>query len=75
MLGAMWYRFGFTNETIFSFLLLPIVCFTGRQVQLRHIRGDKELPPLVDDANYDVHYQEYRQFQRPVNVLPVRRRT
>ena len=45
---------------------------TGRQVQLRHIRGDKELPPLVDDANYDVHYQEYRQFQKPINVLPVR---
>ncbi|KAI9559612.1 hypothetical protein GHT06_013617 [Daphnia sinensis] len=42
----------------------------GRQVQLRHIRGDKELPALVDDANYDVHYQEYRQFQKPVNVLP-----
>lgn len=44
---------------------------TGRQVHLRHVRGDKELPPLVDDSNYDVHYQEYRQFQRPVNVLPV----
>lgn len=40
-------------------------------MQLRHIRGDKELPALVDDANYDVNYQEYRQFQKPVNVLPV----
>jgi hypothetical protein len=39
---------------------------------LRHIRGDKELPALVDDTNYDVHYQEYRQFQKPVNVLPVK---
>ena len=35
---------------------------------MRHIRGDKELPALVDDTNYDVHYQEYRQFQKPVNV-------
>lgn len=51
--------------TLFSF-------FAGRQVQLRHIRGDKELPALVDDTNYDVHYQEYRQFQKPVNVLPVK---
>ena len=40
-------------------------------MQLRHIRGDRELPALVDDANYDVNYQEYRQFQKPVNVLPV----
>lgn len=44
---------------------------TGRQVQLRHVRGDRELPALVDDANYDVNYQEYRQFHKPVNVLPV----
>jgi len=42
----------------------------GREVQLRHIRGDKELPALVQDANYDVRYQEYRQFNKPVNVLP-----
>jgi len=42
----------------------------GRQVELRHIRGDKELAPLVQDANYDVRYQEYRQFRKPVNVLP-----
>ena len=51
---------------------LGIINNSGREVQLRHIRGDKELPALVQDANYDVRYQEYRQFNKPVNVLPVR---
>ena len=51
--------------------LLCCIRLTGRQVQLRHVRGDKELPALVDDPNYDVQYQEYRQFQKPINVLPV----
>lgn len=41
-------------------------------MKLRHVRGDKELPSLVNDPNYNVDYQEYRQFQKPINVLPVR---
>ena len=43
----------------------------GRKVQVRHIRGGRELEPLAVDNNYDFNYQEYRALRRARVVLPV----
>ena len=36
----------------------------------RHVRGDRELPPLNQDRHYSTHFQEIRLLKRPVRVLP-----
>lgn len=40
----------------------------GRQVSLRHIRGNVELPPIAADDNLDADYQEYRKLVAPIRV-------
>lgn len=42
----------------------------GRQMKLRHIRNDIELPYIASDENYDFNYQEYRYLLQEVIVKP-----
>ncbi|GLV45506.1 olf413 [Carabus blaptoides fortunei] len=42
----------------------------GRQVSLRHVRGEIEQPPVASDDNVDAEYQEYRKLGAPVKILP-----
>ncbi|CAL4125626.1 unnamed protein product [Meganyctiphanes norvegica] len=42
----------------------------GRKVGLRHLRKDIEFEPIVEDNNYDVNYQEYRELQHPRHIRP-----
>ncbi|EFA04095.2 MOXD1 homolog 2 [Tribolium castaneum] len=42
----------------------------GRQVALKHIRGNVEQPPIAADDNLDADYQEYRRLGIPVKILP-----
>ena len=42
----------------------------GRKLRLRHYRGDKELPWIANDGNYDFDYQQDRPVTNEVKVLP-----
>lgn len=42
----------------------------GRQVVLRHVRGNSELPPIAADDNLDADYQEYRKLTSPTRIAP-----
>ncbi|XP_066258643.1 MOXD1 homolog 2 [Euwallacea similis] len=42
----------------------------GKQVALKHLRGNVELPPVASDDNVDSDYQEYRKLEVPVRILP-----
>ncbi|KAJ8977652.1 hypothetical protein NQ317_006425, partial [Molorchus minor] len=42
----------------------------GKQVSLKHIRGNAELPPIASDDNIDSDYQEYRKLGAPVRIQP-----
>ncbi|XP_018333725.1 MOXD1 homolog 1 [Agrilus planipennis] len=42
----------------------------GRKLKLRHIRGGKELPPIVQDDHYDFNYQQSRALSHEVTILP-----
>lgn len=42
----------------------------GREVILKHIRGNVELVPVAFDDNVDSEYQEYRKLSASVSVLP-----
>ncbi|KAK2711326.1 hypothetical protein QYM36_012494 [Artemia franciscana] len=42
----------------------------GREVRLRHIRGNKELSPILVDDAYDVGYQEFHELKSPARILP-----
>nr|XP_039269709.1 DBH-like monooxygenase protein 1 homolog [Styela clava] len=59
---------GVQNVTIFSVLLHSHIA--GRSLKLRHIRNGTELPYLANDRTYDFNYQEQRQVDPPVTLLP-----
>ncbi|XP_064083982.1 MOXD1 homolog 1-like [Macrobrachium nipponense] len=42
----------------------------GRNMTLRHIRGHKELPVVMQDLNYDFNFQETRNLKEELVVLP-----
>ncbi|CAL4089777.1 unnamed protein product, partial [Meganyctiphanes norvegica] len=42
----------------------------GRKVRLRHLRKNKEFEPIVEDGNYNIDYQEYRELQQPRHIRP-----
>ncbi|XP_064084123.1 DBH-like monooxygenase protein 1, partial [Macrobrachium nipponense] len=42
----------------------------GRNMTLRHIRGHKELPVIMQDLNYDFNFQETRNLKEELVVLP-----
>ncbi|XP_046406424.1 MOXD1 homolog 1-like [Ischnura elegans] len=42
----------------------------GRKMRLRHLRGGKELHPIVEDNSYDFNYQQTRSLAQEVEVLP-----
>ncbi|XP_036334725.1 MOXD1 homolog 1-like [Rhagoletis pomonella] len=42
----------------------------GRKMALRHVRGGKELERIIEDDNYDYNYQQVRQLEHEVVVLP-----
>ncbi|XP_071439423.1 MOXD1 homolog 1-like [Hetaerina americana] len=42
----------------------------GRKMRLRHLRGGKELQPIVEDNRYDFNYQQTRSLAKEVKVLP-----
>lgn len=39
-------------------------------MSLRHIRGGKELPRIIEDDNYDYKYQQFHQLANETIVLP-----
>lgn len=42
----------------------------GRSMRLRHLRGDKEMPRIVEDDKYDFNYQIDRNLHEEVTVFP-----
>lgn len=42
----------------------------GRKMKLRHIRNGIELDRIVEDDNYDYNYQQVRQLEKEVTILP-----
>lgn len=42
----------------------------GRKMRLRHVRGGKELPTILEDNNYDFNYQASRRPANKTVVLP-----
>lgn len=42
----------------------------GRKMRLRHIRGHKELSPIVEDNHYDFNYQQTRALSHEVTIMP-----
>lgn len=42
----------------------------GRRMSLKHIRRGKELPPIVQDNQFDFDYQQSHTLGREVQVLP-----
>ncbi|XP_025837314.1 MOXD1 homolog 2 [Agrilus planipennis] len=60
----------FPNTGINMFAVVMRTHRIGRQVSLRHVRGNAELPPIATDENLDADYQEYRKLETPLKVLP-----
>ncbi|XP_042880997.1 uncharacterized protein LOC122258825 [Penaeus japonicus] len=42
----------------------------GREINLRHIRDGRELPPVFRDNSYDFNYQQARILQDEMSILP-----
>ena len=42
----------------------------GRKIRLRHIRGGKELEPLLQDNHYDFNYQAPREPTSGNRIMP-----
>jgi len=42
----------------------------GRKVRVHHFRHGTQLPPIVADEYYDFNYQDYKELQKPVTILP-----
>lgn len=63
-------RQAFPNLGINMFAVVMKTHRIGRQVALRHVRGNTELPPIAADDNVDSDYQEYRRLVSPVKILP-----
>lgn len=42
----------------------------GRKLSLKHVRGGKELPRIVEDNNFDFEYQQSHTLEREVNLQP-----
>ncbi len=47
----------------------------GTSVNIRHLRGARELRPIATDSNYDFNFQELRLMKQPANLRPVRLQT
>lgn len=43
---------------------------SSRAMRLRHVRGNSELPHIVENNKYDVHYQVDRILEQEVIVFP-----
>lgn len=42
----------------------------GRKMTLRHVRDGKELERIIEDDNYDYNFQQVRQLEQEVVVMP-----
>jgi hypothetical protein len=42
----------------------------GRRLTLKHIREDKELPPIVQDKHFDFDYQQSHTLRHEVKIMP-----
>jgi hypothetical protein len=54
------------------FCALLIFCirnFSARKMRIRHFRGGKELPWIVNDENYNFNYQTNRRFPQPIKIM------
>ncbi|XP_050302143.1 MOXD1 homolog 2 [Anthonomus grandis grandis] len=63
-------RQAFSHSGINMFAVVMKTHKIGKQVSLKHIRGNAELPPIASDDNVDSDYQEYRKLGVPVKILP-----
>ncbi|XP_040166788.1 MOXD1 homolog 2-like [Anopheles arabiensis] len=60
----------FPRDGINIFAVMSRTHLIGRQVTLRQMRGNAELPPIMRDTNIDPSYQDYRRLTVPTRVLP-----
>lgn len=60
----------FPHQGINMFAVVMKTHRIGRQVALRHVRGNVEQAPIAADDNLDADYQEYRRLGAPVKILP-----
>ncbi|CAG7815996.1 unnamed protein product [Allacma fusca] len=61
---------GFPPEGVFAATVLLHGHTYARSIILRHLRNGVELPPIAQDRTYDTNYQQYRQLQKEVKILP-----
>ncbi|XP_066941345.1 MOXD1 homolog 1-like [Macrobrachium rosenbergii] len=57
-----------TGITIFAGILHSHLL--GRNITLRHVRENKELPVVIRDLSYDFNFQEIRNLKKESTVLP-----
>ncbi|CAL8141906.1 unnamed protein product [Orchesella dallaii] len=43
---------------------------SSRKLRLHHFRGNREMPWIMNDDNYDFNYQQIRYLPNPVTILP-----
>lgn len=63
-------RSSFPYQGISIFAAMMRTHSIGKQVRLRLIRGREELPPIVQDNNFDPTYLEYRRLPTNVRSYP-----
>ncbi|CAD7081233.1 unnamed protein product [Hermetia illucens] len=62
--------FAFPAQGINIFAVMMQTRMIGKEVKLRQIRRNEELPPIAHDSNIDPNYQEYRRLPQEVRSLP-----
>ncbi|XP_058985307.1 MOXD1 homolog 2-like [Musca domestica] len=62
--------YAFPPEGIRIFAVMMRTHLIGKEVKLRQIRQNEELPPIAHDSNIDVAYQDFRRLSTPVHAMP-----
>ncbi|OQV17374.1 DBH-like monooxygenase protein 1 [Hypsibius exemplaris] len=55
---------------IYIFSGMPHMHNRGRILRARHFRGKKELPPLLNNRNFEFNYQTFTDISPPRQILP-----
>ncbi|XP_052251385.1 DBH-like monooxygenase protein 1 isoform X1 [Dreissena polymorpha] len=66
-------RLGLTQANIAEFKIFGVLQHShlaGVRITTRHFRGGNELPPIIDDPNYDFNFQELRRLPKEIAVHP-----
>ncbi|XP_055371839.1 MOXD1 homolog 2, partial [Condylostylus longicornis] len=62
--------YAFPREGINIFAVMMQTHQIGREIKLKQIRRNEELPPIAHDSNIDPNYQDYRRLPSPVHSIP-----